>query len=92
MLNYFRSLKEVETETNETEDRIEISETQVIAGSSEMESPEMNIIDQLVFNVDIWQTLQLLQPSLAKHESLDVIELLNIKRKPAYNAKMQKNQ
>lgn len=49
-----------------------------------------NIIDQLVFNIDIQQTLQLLQPSLIKHESSDVMEHLHIKRKPAYNTRMQK--
>ncbi len=49
-----------------------------------------NIIDQLVFNVDIQQTLQLLLPSLAKHESSDILQPLSIKRKPVNRAKMQK--
>ena len=49
-----------------------------------------SIIDQLVFNVDIQQTLQLLLPSLAKHESSDILQLISIKRKPVCRAKMQK--
>lgn len=50
---------------------------------------QANIIDQLVFNVDIQQTLQLLQPLLFNHEP-DVLEFLNIRRILSYSKKMKK--
>ena len=37
----------------------------------------VNIIDQLVFNLDVQQTLQLLHPLLLKRESIEVLEFLN---------------
>jgi len=38
---------------------------------------QANIVDQLVFNVDVQQTLQLLHPLLLQKESAEILEFLN---------------
>ena len=48
------------------------------------------IVDQLVFNIDVQQTLQLLQPCLLKYESTEVLEFFKVMRGNTLKSKYAK--
>ncbi len=48
------------------------------------------IVDQLVSNLDIQQTLQLLNPYLLEQESVEVLEFLEVMKRNTRNRAMSK--